>query len=533
MLRSVFKALILLLAIPLYSGPPTRAQFNNFYQQYIGEVRAKVPGKHPNSGITTGLTRFTNQHFMLWDYLEGETESTYVTHFQDVLSMLQARQMKRLIVFVKDPNSTTSNSFFQPSNTSTDSFIGQMKEIYSTMLAIQPDFYISIFFESQNFTSDAPAGTYPTVNPQPQTYLSGYFPGINNMLDWAKDVIAQGTSVGIQEIAFDPQYSGATKDIQQRLYNYVDEYKYLNGLEAIKIGSTLGVDEAPETYANLATFPVPDSFALGYGNPPNFPTTSFPNPAPTWQRSPTDASLLQSVYIQVYETDIPAIFAAGATTTSASHSGVTAGSYFNSLLREYPYLTGVGTISATQHATTVTGHGTNFTNYSDPLLFVPYEGNPIKKLCTVNGVNSPTSLSTTAATATVSNVSFQRTEISAAWTGDLAGATSLTPAQGQTILDNIVWMFSVNYQTNTKTPTASLYFFGNWLLDDFMDFIDATITNNNKESIAPFKMGDGTALIFPSHSFAIYDYHLIKNVVSGQTTYNGVKIDWNLESTSQ
>lgn len=515
-LRSIFRSLCLLWALSLYPTTPdplSTDYLDSFYEQYIAEAKNKIPVTP--STRPDALRRFTNQHFMLWDYLIHVDESGYVSHFQDVLTMLQNRKMKRLIVFIKDPG---NNAFFDPGTIGENSFRGQITNIVNTMQAIQPEFYVSVFFASDgsSFTSSADPGTYPSHNQPPSNYLSGYFTYINNMLDWAKAMIAD--IPGIQEIAFDPEYPGATKVIQQRLYNYADEYKYENGLESIKLATTLGIDEAPETYSNLSTFPVPALFRAG-----NIAVPS--GSSPDWRVGNANP-LLQTVYIQCYQTSIPAMFAAGATANTASHDGQLAGSYFNHLLRNQPYLDGQGTISFTQGNTTITGQGTNFLSFADPILFAPDPNLPneaLNKVAVVSSVNSNTSLTSTAAAFTNSNVSFRRTEIATAWNElEIAGVEF---DEAQNIVDNIVWMFSLNYN-------SPFLFFGNWELNDFMNFITTVVTNNNKETTAPFRTQDGRILTFPSHNFAIYNFFFATTTVNGGgPPYNNVTINWNLLSS--
>ncbi len=492
---------------------PTQAELDTFYEGIVLQGRATLPGIAPLGNETEDLQRFTNQNFMLWDYLIGiGTEAEYQSHFDNLMTLCQNRKIGRLILFIKDPS---ANNFFQPNNAT--GFVARANQLFNAMVPIVPSFDIAVFFSSVAFSSTAPAGMTPTVNPAPDTILSGYFTDIQNMLDWAKAIIGQVP--GVKEITFDPEAPGANKTTQQYVYNYTDEYKWLNALGSIRLGTTLGVDESKVTYANLSTFPVNPIYTASIGtNPP------FPSPMPTWARgSDVTAPLLQSVYIQCYESAIPAMFEAGFSSSTGAHSGSVASNYFNSMLRDLPYLQGVGTISFMQGSTAVTGMGTNFTSFSDPLLFsfdsAISANNKIGAVC---GFSSATSLSLEggAAFSSMGFQSFTRTEIITAW-------STTQPVLTQAMLDNIYWMFSANYE-----PSKSEAFFGNWQLGDFMDFIDGTVGFNEANTTNPFTLnGDGsTYLQVPTLNYVLYDYYFGTTTVNTTPKTFGVTDPWDLLS---
>lgn len=438
----------------------------------------------------------------MWDYLTNTTNDTLPQHFDDLLALCVRRNIKRTIIFIKDPS---ANSFFDPTNTDANSFISKANTLYNTMSAKVPGFDIAIFFESGGFSSSAPSGTYPTVNPQPDTGLADYFSQIDAMLDWSKAVIAQ--VLGIKEIAFDPEVYGSTKDIEQLVYNYTEEYKWLNNLGNIRIGTTLGIDESKPTFANLSTFPV--NSIVG-GSISTFP----PNPEPSWTRGSPTSTLLQSVYIQAYQTSIPAMFAAGYNQTAGTHSGALASVYFNKMLRDQPYIAGDGLISFTQNSTTLKGNAnTTFLSFADPILYAndTVHNIPNRKLGVVDTVtsNQLLTLDDPGATFTEANSPFTRTEITTSWS---------FPTPTQSIVNNIYWMFSVNYD-----PSEKLTFFGNWQLSDFMDFISGTVSINNQASTQPF-----TTLTFPATNFVIYDYDFSTSIVNTTPTSNGTVQPWSL-----
>ena len=476
----------LLFFTPLIAKLPSLAHMELFYEEYIEQARNKLPGLQN----TIKRDSFAAQHFLLWDYLEGiNSNADLAAHFQSITALCVKNRMRRYIVFIKNP---TSFTFFQPSSTDYNSFVYQANNMYNTVSAVVPDFYISVFFDDEPaWTSDASRGIEPTA-PSPG---SSYFPTILNMLNWSRAIIAQCS--GVKEVAVDPEASGANIGTQQILYNYMDNYKYINSMQSIKLGSTLGIDESNPTYANVATFPGNQEWGASI--------TNFPTSVPSW-RSGNTSSILQSVYIQCYQTDIPTLFAAGANSYNASHNGIRAGSILNKILRNVPYLAGQGTLSSSKGSRAVSGTGTNFTTYSDAMLYVGGT-----KLGVVDSAVNNTQLNLESGAAfSTSNSSFTRTEITTAW----ASSGSVT----QAMVDSVYWMFSLNY-------TNPFYFFGNWLLDDFMDFVTSFKAASKAGPTSPFGPG-GSSLSFPLFNLALYDADFLYNTVSGQTVYNGEVINW-------
>ncbi len=477
----------------------------SFYEDFISEGRAQLPGLATPATVntTSPLSRFTAQQFMLWDYLFHVDE--YETHFEELTTLCTRRKIQRVIMFIPDPNTF---SFFDPSNA--DGFIAKANALAAAMEGVVSSFELAVFFETGAFTSSAAAGTVPTVNPLPSTELAGYFSDLQNMLDWSKAMHAAIPSLA--EITFDPEAAGANKNIQQLVYNYSDEYKWLNNLDDIRLGTTVGIDESKIAYANVSSFPVN---AVYGGNITTFPA----NPQPSWDRGGEETSpLLQSVYIQCYEEAIPALFARGYAPSSGRHNGITAGAYFNKLLRDQPYIQGKGKITFTRHETEVTGAGTEFSSFSDPILFA-YDSQ-IKddnKIGVVESTGSNTSLTLGAPGAAFSGDAekFERTEITTAWDTQL----DLT----QDMVNSIYWMFSLNY-------TPPLSFFGNWQLGDFMDFIETIQSKSNAASTAVFFDANGRVLPIPLRNYVIYQYFFATNTVQTTPTSNGAVAPWNLLS---
>lgn len=508
----------------MQAAQPTIDELNAFYEQIISEARELLPGlQETQSPSPTPLQRFTNQQFLLWDYLTNVDNDDLPQHFANLTTLCKRRKISRAIIFIKDP---AFNNFFQPDNNADDAFIALANNLVSEMRSSSggnvPNFELAVFFESGNFTSNATPATAPTHNPLPSTELSGYFSDLKNMLDWANEMV--GKISGITEITFDPEASGANKSIQQLVYNYADEYKWINSLEQngtpVRLGTTLGVDESKETYANLSEFPVSSIYTSQI--------STFPSPPFAYNRGDDpNAPLLQSVYIQVYQTSIPALFLAGFNSTTGKHNGQLAGTIFNKLLRDQPYLPTQeiavpGKITFTKHSTAVTGSSTaDFTNFADPLLYAfDQEIGRVNKIGVVSSVESSTSLTLSSPGAAFSSpaggISYQRTEVATAWDTQI----NVT----QDLINNIYWMLSLNYSPSS-TPSENFAFFGNWLLRDFMDFIDSANAANNQSGTTVF-----SNFQFPTNNYVIYNYQFTTTTVQTEPKFNGETFPWNLSS---
>lgn len=496
----------------------------SFYKSIIQEASQKIPSSKKQSTVSP-VDAFTQQGFLLWDYLEGVgSDADCVPHFNNLISLCQQRNIQRVILFIPSPalpDGTTKYDFFQSQSAMADNFVTMTQKLVSTMRSKVPNFEVSLLFESGSFVSDVTVSPslvspYTSVSaPLPFSRFAGYFTNLTNMLNWSSYMITQ-PGIGITEIVFDPEWADpngdpADKTDQQMVYNYSDNYKYAYGLTytpygttnstPIKLGTTVGIDESKVTYANLFTFPVNSVFTA------SFEDNIFPNPHPSWRLTNSELQdltvpLLQSVYIQCYQTNMPAMFAAGAT-SSGGHDGTLAAQYFNSLLLDQPYIAGTGRISCMLGNPDVTGSSNSqFLTFQggDPFLFTTDA--PPKKIGIVDTVNSNTDLTLSyGPTITASKIPYQRTEIITAW-------DSQTPGISQEVIDNIYWMFALNYEEVPPHPPAPPYrFFGNWNLADFMTFI--TSLNQENKTNPPFP-----GFNFPTGNYVIYDYDLLTSTAN-------------------
>ncbi len=496
-----------------------------FYDSVVHNVNNQIPNSpKKTSPAVSPVSEFTNYGFTLWDYLEDvHSDSDCVTHFNNLTSLCQTSNIQKVILFIPTPMAADGSvklDFFQSNSSMPDNFISMTSTLVNTMKTVAnvPNFEVCIFFENGFFNSDV-SNTVPFVSPYtaiaaplPASYHVGYFEYITNMLNWAAVMISQ--NIGISEVAFDPEGQGsdtliATKSDQQRVYNYTDNYKWACALTyidsktsqtvPINLGTTIGIDESKIAFSNVSTFPVNPIFVA------SFDPGVFPNPQPFWRIITPElpiltVPLLQKVYIQAYQTNIPAIFAAGAT-PSGSHDGVLAATYFNKLLLDQPYVNGEGRISCVQGGVNVTGVGSNFLTFQDGDPFLFTTANPPKKIDVVDHVvNNSNLVLEDGSTITATNISWQRTEIAPGWTTQ--------PAITQDMVNSIYWMFALNYEEVSPHPPATPYrFFGNWNLSDFMTFI--TNVNSINSANPPF-----TGLNFPVTNYVIYTSYLLMTTVN-------------------
>jgi hypothetical protein len=313
-----------LLPFILFANEPLNSYLRLFYNQSIRETRNAVHGTAPDSG-------FANQHFFLWDYAEdAPKQQSYVDHYSELFVFALANQVPKVIVFPKDPDQP-SNAFFAISNQSLTNdncflfWINLMSE-----LGIQ----VEVLFEFDAFN---PSGTATPVYALPNPF---YFLDLPQKMNWLKSLI-QLAPKAVSSVTIDPEGPGSGgNDGYQQVINYIDQYRFANGLPNLKIGMTFGIDAKPMSFANLDTFPVN---AL-YISPP--PSSYFPaNPLPSYRAAGNNVPLINNVYLQAYEPDFDLFFTENLNPTLAANTFIEA-------LQDIPYKTSYGTITIASSSTT-------------------------------------------------------------------------------------------------------------------------------------------------------------------------------------
>jgi hypothetical protein len=290
----------------------------------------------------------------------------------------------------------------------------------------------------------------------------------------------------------------------------MDYYRYVNrnSMGNIRLAVTFGIDERNPTFSNLSTFPLPSQYVLLDIMPENFPSTG--GAAPPW-RPGTTYALLNSVYIQVYQPDIPYIFTFPTNPTYAA----------TSLLhnfRDEPYLpstvigSGNGTISYNMGSANISGTNTQFatgqTINGVSNIYQVIDGMPfgvqlslpdptITQIGIVDGddypiTNTSFTFYSTVTHSSQNNVPFFQTEIVNKWT---------FPYATSSLVNNIYLMFSFE-----NTTSGNKKFFGSWTIDQFMSFLQSFYSQG--QTSFPIYNSDASTSIPLPNNFGIYDFNI-------------------------
>ena len=312
---------LFLLILPLlsFASTPSTRHLTLFFNQAVRETRNAVHGKQFDAG-------FASQHFVLWDYAEdAPKDRTYTEHYAQLFLFLVEQQISKVILFPKDPDGT-GNDFFKISNQNVKD---ENCFAYWVNLISKAGVKIEILFEFDPFN---PSGTATPTYSLPNNF---YFVDLPQKMNWLKSLImiVPGTILGVTIDPEGPNSGG--NDGYQQVINYIDQYRFANGLPSLQTAMTFGVDGKPMTFANLDTFPVD----ANYVTPP--PTTYFPaNPLPTYRTPGNNAPLLNTVYLQAYEPDFTLVFTKNLDPNAAADTFIQA-------LQDIPYKTSFGKITTT------------------------------------------------------------------------------------------------------------------------------------------------------------------------------------------
>lgn len=495
-------------------------------------------------------TAFNNAGFMLWDYVDGVSTdlSANQEHFDNLVAFISANNIKRVIIYIKDPSNF---SFFDETNTSSGYFIDYTEKIAALNCEVEVFFDNYTFNLANTTTTPNPNNSYPGYLPLPT-----YFNNLPGKMLWTQIAISNGAK--ITGVTIDPEgsSSGSPKDDYQLLIDFMDYYRAFNNLTTylgglIRTGVTLGIDSKNITYPNVSPLPIPS--ALGYASvtiPDNFPPSDNQKglSAPQWRPGST-YSLLDCVYIQAYESDIPYIFS---TQSNPAYSGTNnptqSGVDFLRSLRGDPYLPGPGPgldpttnlptygqgrITYTASATTVTGIGTAFQGVNAPYPPAPKVPTLLNQILdgmfiSVNAPGIENKIGESDGTFVISPQSFET------YTGLSGSSSTNVPFYQTEIVNNwnksfiedgmqnkIYFMFSFEYD-----PTNGLLFFGNpaWSLptvNNFMTFFESVLTNGSTgTTLSIYKDVSDNPIAMPANNFVLYDFFQLQKAKIVPTTSN-------------
>lgn len=486
--------LVSLLAISIslncYGKAPTKESFSSMHDEFVLEgnnliLSKTTPKKTAPIKNLLESSAFSSYPFTLWDYAEdiqSTVASSGATHWTNLLAFISDNTIKKLITNVKDP--------------STFPFFGVSAEgpSFMTYAAKLPSSCeLSILFELSDFAWDStPAPTpNPAALPSPYPALPSYFRDLPLKMEWVRQMI-QIHGILITEVVLDAQPLNPPGDFAeyQLLINYMDYFRKVNNLDNLRLAMTYGINVKEPTLSNLSSFPTPNNLAP----PGNFPPLTGGFTAPEW-RPDTTYPLLDQVYLQVYEPDMPYIF------TLANNPTLAATSLLHNF-RDEPYILGEGTISFSPSSRGITGTNTAFLTSVPPVTADMPIGVLQSNEMTLVGLVSETVPITETSLSVNSNPSiggtnlpFYQTELINKWT-----ALFTT----QEVVNNICLMFSFENQKNNKDP-----FFGTWTEDQFMDFLTSFLKQGN--TTLPFYMQDpSTPLSIPAN-IGIYDFVIFQD----------------------
>jgi hypothetical protein len=489
----IFISLFALGTNSIFSKEKTKNELIQFHDRLILEGVSNIHNRTEKTPPLHDLgdSNFSTYPFVLWDYAEdiqSTVPSSGSSHWKSLLSFIDSNNITCVITNIKSPNTFP----FFSTDTTDPSFITYAKQLPSSC-------ELAVLFALDSFIWDA--NPSPSSLPSPYPSLPSYFEDLPLKMEWVKQMIALG--VPIQEVVIDPQPANVHGNIgdYQLLIDFMDYFRTLNHLK-IRCSITYGISERTPTYANLDTFPT-DS---GLGTlPDNFPPLTEGLSAPEWRPSSTNP-LLDRVYIQAYEPDIPYIF-------TLDNNPVLAATSLLHNFRDEPYLQGIGTISFSTESTAVTGNGTSFLN-GDPTthLLAVTEDMPLGVL--ENGIITRIGIVSedvpiTATTLSLnsspsingSHLPFYQTEIINKW---------LFPYTNPSVVNNIYIMFSFENIKNNDNP-----FFGSWSTSQFMSFLESFYSQG--KTTLPIYMQDANTPIPMPNNFAIYDFTIFNENLIDKT----------------
>ncbi len=306
-----------LLPLFAFAGQPSEVHLNLFYNNALRQTRNSLQGTPSDSG-------FAQQRFILWDYDEDSPNTnSYQKHYSNLFLFIVTEGVRKVIVFPKNPSIST-NTFFQIANqnpSNENCFAFWVKLI--SLLNVE----VEILFEADAFVDAVPST--PTYS-LPDMF---YFQDLPMKMNWVNQLskIIPGAITSVTIDPEDPLSEG--NDGYQQVINYMDQYRFENGLPNLKLGMTFGIDGKPMTFANLDTFPIDSNYVTP---PPNsyFP----PNPLPSYRTAGNNVPLLNNVYLQAYEPDFTLVFRENLNPTTAADTFILA-------LQDVPYKPSTGKVT--------------------------------------------------------------------------------------------------------------------------------------------------------------------------------------------
>lgn len=307
--------LLTLLSICIFANQPSDLHLNLFYNTAVSQAKTSNKGAPWQAGFAT-------QRFILWDYAEDTpNQNSYQQHYANLFLFVVTEGIRKVIVFPKNPSIST-NSFFaianqNPSNENCFAFWVRLLSLIKVE--------VEILFEADAFDDSAPSTPNYAL---PEHF---YFLDLPQKMNWIK-ALNQIIPGCISGVTIDPEApDSGGNDGYQQVINYMDQYRFDQGLPNLKLGMAFGVDAKTMTFANLCTFPINPLYTSGL-------PASFPDPFPSYRSEGNNVPLLNNSYLEAYEPDFLFPFIQNLNPTEGAD-------LFIQALQDIPYKTSTGTIT--------------------------------------------------------------------------------------------------------------------------------------------------------------------------------------------
>ncbi len=524
--------------MPFWGSPSAPPQMGIF------EFNALPPTWIQSTPLST--PSFDSMNFVMWDYRDAAPgQVSLSTYHEWLLTYCHEHPPQRLVLYVTDP--TLPNFGFYTANAQPVTIPGSMNFVgFLKQLRLQsPGVEVEVLIDRsswQNVATPPSSGLLP---------LPDVWNALPDAFTWLTTLMGNSALAGgnpIKGLTIDPEMGCENPNTgcvltdntcpcasiaYQRIVDWLDHQKRVNGLSALRIGLALEVDSQNFAKLNVSDFPMSHDLIQVLSNAsPELASFTQGSEPPSWRTAAGDnSSLLQSVYLEAYVGcgQVPGggqILTQGSywrwmtsggcndSATPVPTSPAVAALAFQRSLQRIPSVPGVGSIVATPQGgnnVLITGTGTNF-NYSDQICpyedytriaiskpdgtFIPDITQQVSWVLPLSSGDAlPSALSAGATgqqvTAGTSPLPFYYTEIPFDW-----GAPSMTP----TMVNRIFFAFSAEKET-------VLPFFGYWTLDNFVSFVDQfrNATQGTDPTKFIYKDSSGHGIAMPMNNFAIYD----------------------------
>ena len=500
----------------------TNREFTGFYDVYVQDVVNTLTGTTP--GLTS-YQKFSNQYFTLWFSPVADETADLPTYYNQVVAFCKNYNIRKIIWYFSY-TSPAMVSFYNPVSTDPQSMI-QLLQSNPLPSYTQIEFFFDCSSMSGTpYSGVTPAPGVPTVIPP------SYMQNMYNTLWWARDMFNAISDVTLMSgVTIDPEddCGGSNapyttpSDAYQGLVNYMDNFRSLNSdFALLERGMTFGGDARNQIFGNRAPIPITDAnLIVDTDAIPSFYNGTSPARTTPWVRPDPAAPFLENIYPQLYNLGTPYIY-------TLKNMPQQAGLNFIELLSNTPYCPGLtltgtnSTISFTTGSPLVSGVGSQFLtelassglNTNSPIAFINAIG---EQQCLTPNIEP----------------NYPDTPVYLTCSGKVAGVASNTQMNVSpsptTTQNGVNWLYVANeiqyreYHITSEMVSGIFLmfsgessFFGQWTLDQFMDFVIA-FYNQGQTSYSPYfnvTGGVGTPIPVPNQ-FAIFTYEQITGQAAG------------------